>query len=289
MNRYTWRHFVMRAARNYVAGPRLEDAIALGRSLSARGQASVLGYWDEGREAARQVLSEYLAAVEAAPSVCSSSTVAVKAPALGLDPGMLSELAVASRVAGVTLHFDSLGPETAPATLTRIEGLLRISTNLGMTLPGRWHRSRTDAERAIQLGLRTRIVKGQWADTDRTAQEPSEGFLEIARCLAGRARHVAVATHDVPLARKCLRILLQAGTSCELELLWGLPLATSLATARLFRVPVRIYVPYGQAWLPYAVSQFRTNPRVLFWIARDFLHGGTARQIPASGSAIVPG
>src|SRR5207237_6708266 len=132
------------------------------------------------------------------------------------------------------------------ATFGLVESL---EGDLGTTLPSRWRRSDRDAERALELGLRIRLVKGQWeGEEDR---EPREGFLALADRLAGRARHVAVATHDRALAAEALRRL--GATPGELEQLYGLPLAPPGA---------RVYVPYGRGYLPYAVRQGRRHPRI---------------------------
>jgi proline dehydrogenase len=99
------------------------------------------------------------------------------------------------------------------------------------------------------------------------------GFLNVVDELCGRARCVAVASHDVPLAREALERLLAAGTPCEMELLYGLPRRAAVAAARELGVPVRFYVPQGKAWLPYVLKQARNNPRVLAWFARDLICG----------------
>jgi len=83
--------------------------------------------------------------------------------------------------------------------------------------------------------------------------------------------HVAVATHDLVLARTSLQRLLASDTSCELELLYGLPLAPAIKLARELGVRVRVYVPYGTAWLPYSLPDIRNKPALLWWLARDLL------------------
>jgi proline dehydrogenase len=121
--------------------------------------------------------------------------------------------------------------------------------------------------------LNVRVVKGQWPDADEAGTDPSAGFLSVIDRLAGRARHVAVATHDPKLSREALKRLRGAGTSCELELLFGLPMRPSLRAAADADVAVRVYTPYGQAWLPYQIAQASRQPRVLWWAVRDLLLG----------------
>jgi proline dehydrogenase len=154
-----------------------------------------------------------------------------------------------------------------------IERALPSHASLGCTIPGRWLRSPDDASRAADWKLRVRVVKGQWADPAQPEMDMRRGFLDVIDRLRGRTTCVAVASHDVPLAREALTRLLDAWTPCELELLHGLPHHASLRMATQLGVPVRFYVPHGKAWLPYALSQAKKNPHIIRWFARDLLHG----------------
>ena len=118
-----------------------------------------------------------------------------------------------------------------------------------------------------------RVVKGQWEDPDAPDRDPRDGFYEVVDRLAGRVRRVAVATHDVPLAERCLDRLAKAGTPADYELLHGLPSRRALRLAQRKRVQVRVYVPYGASWLPYSADWARRNPQVVLWLLRDFLGG----------------
>jgi proline dehydrogenase len=140
---------------------------------------------------------------------------------------------------------------------------------VGCTLPARWSRSLIDVERAADLGLRVRVVKGQWADPAEPDIDIGAAYLKLIDRLAGRVRTVAVATHDPALARAALARLRESGTPSELELLFGLPMKGALAVAREEGVPVCIYVPFGNGWMPYAFSQLRRNPGIALWMFRD--------------------
>jgi proline dehydrogenase len=166
------------------------------------------------------------------------------------------------------MHFDSLGVETVDRTFGLIEHARSYQVPLGCTIPGRWRRSPRDAERAAQMGLCVRVVKGQWPDASAAA-DPHTGFLDVIDALAGAAASVAVATHEPVLAGAAIRKLQSAGTPCEMELLYGLPSRAVRKVAHDLGVPVRYYVPYGHAWLPYALRQARRDPRILWWVLRD--------------------
>jgi proline dehydrogenase len=229
------------------------------------------------------VAESYAAARSAVTDAQLDCYVSIKAPSIQYECDLLFQILRSSNGSTGRLHFDSLGPETADPTFLLITEALPEFPNLSCTLPGRWKRSTADADWAIQQNLAVRVVKGQWPDPAKPV-DMREGFLEVIDRLAGRARHVGVATHDPDLARESLLRLQDTGTSCELELLHGLPMEQALGAAKELNTPVRIYLPYGQAWLPYSLRQAVRNPRILFWILRDTI-GRHLHEISSSTQA----
>jgi proline dehydrogenase len=279
-----WLVAARRASRAYVAGPELTDALPLCRTLARQGVSSTICPWNSEDDSPRRITDTYLAAVNGLVQTGLDGTLSVKAPALGFSRDLLGEVLQAARRGGIGVHFDALTPDTTDGTLALVEAGLKQWPELGCTLPGRWRRSLADGDWAVSQGLVVRVVKGQWPDPDAPDYEARAGFLAVVERLAGRARRVAVATHDAPLARAALGTLLTARTPCEMQLLYGLPIRNSLRVARALGVPVRIYVPYGAAWLPYCLTQARRNPRIVWWTARDWLLGRSFR-LPAGEGA----
>jgi proline dehydrogenase len=237
--------------------------------FAQQGVASTIGFWAMEDADYKFVADAYLSALKALAGENLDCYLSIKAPALDEFQGPMMEIAKAGRETGIGIHFDALAPEEADRAFALIAESLRHCPRIGCTLPGRWRRSLRDAERAIELGLYVRVVKGQWEDPDHPDMDLREGYLAVIDRLAGRARHVAVATHDPPLAREALRRLRAAGTPCGLELLYGLPMKAAIRPANEIGAPVRVYVPYGKAWLPYRLKQIRKNPRILWWVMRD--------------------
>ena len=277
MLRACWLPLATRAAKSYLAGPALADALRTCRGLSDQGMGSTIGFWNGDADGPRKVADAHLAALDALSREPLDCYLSVKAPPLEFDRRLLAEVLERARLGGVGVHFDSLGHGDAAATFEWIAGAVPLHSRLGCTLPGRWRRSLRDADTAVELGLSVRVVKGQWADPDPPEVDLREGFLRVIDRLAGRASQVRVATHDPPLAHAALSRLRVTGTPCELELLFGLPARQVIQEADVAGVPVRCYVPYGQAWLPYSISQARRNPRILWWMLRDALAGGPLR------------
>ena len=258
-----------RTARMYVAGPRLDDALRKCRELAAVGLRTTIGYVNADDDSPRAIMQQYRTAIEAIRSEGFDSYVSVKGPLLRFSRALFLELAQSARASNIGIHFDTLAAEDVDETFSLIREVQGIHSRIGCTLPGRWERSLADADRAVEMGLNVRVVKGEWIDRTHKENHPGKGFLEIVDRLAGRARHVAVATHNRGLAREALQRLRSAGTSCELEVLMGYPLSRVFPVAQAAGVPVRMYVPYGTPAPPYSLSEVKRNPRVAGWVLRD--------------------
>jgi proline dehydrogenase len=259
-----------RAAGAYVAGDQLQDALDVADRLTERGLGVTLGFWDGEADPPRQIADAYLAGINAIEGR-DHAYLSIKVPSLKFSEELLAEIVEQAARSEVRLHFDALGPELADRSRALFDRLLDRGAQLSYTLPGRWMRSLQDAVWAADRGIVVRVVKGQWADPTDPQRDLRAGFLQVIDVLAGRARHVAVASHDVPLVAEAVKRLRAAGTSCELELLYGLPMRESLSLADELSLGVRIYVPYGKAYLPYAMGCMQSNPRIAWWLLRDML------------------
>ena len=216
----------------HLAGSVLADALRVADAASEHGLGGTLGYWDGPDEAPAEVAAAYEEAIAASREL--GWTASVKAPSLGGR----QDLVCAVAAHGPVVHFDSLASEQADRTLAAA-----ASDGAGCTLPGRWARSVADAEAAVEGGIDVRIVKGQWAASGSGDVEPRSGFLAVVDRLAGRARSVAIATHDAPLADEAVRRLVERGTDVRVELLLGLPPRAAAAVARRRGVPLALYIP----------------------------------------------
>lgn len=269
-----------RIAPRYVAGGTLGDALRVRAALAERGLGSTVGFWDPPEAPAGEVAAEYGAAVDALGAHGAEDYVSVKFPAMGASPELLRDTVARGVRAGRRIHLDALAPEVVPATRAAVEEALRAhpDATVGVTLPGRWRRSVEDADWACAHGLPVRVVKGEWPDPDDPDRDLRAGYLEVVDRLAGRASHVSVATHDPVLAEEAVTRLRDAGTPVTLELLHGLPMQEPLRRARDLGVQARIYVPYGHAYAPYALSQLRRRPGMAAWLARDLVASALRRD-----------
>jgi hypothetical protein len=258
----------------YGAGTSLDEALDACRRLADYGMTSIVGYSALAHERPREVADVHLAAFDRLAGESLDCHVSVKLSALDFDPALFDELVAAAAVTSRTLHIDALAPETVEATWRLLE---RAPTDaaLGATLPGRWLRSADDATFLTGLGTSVRVVKGQWADDVLgPGVDAADGFTRVVDRLAGTARSVGVATHDVPLLERSLQRLLGAGTPCSAELLFGLPFRRPMLAAERLGVPVRGYVPFGDRGATYGIRDVARSPAAARWLAEDLLLGG---------------
>jgi proline dehydrogenase len=263
---------VKRAARPYLGGDTIEDALCVAARLKESGVAATIGYWDDGSDTLAAVSAVYRQAI--GTMTPSEAYLSLKPPALRFSIEAACDLATAAAIHGLRLHCDSHGIEVADRSNAMLEAMCSVLPPklLGTTLPGRWRRSLVDADWASATHLNVRVVKGQWPDPTAPDSDPGQGFLAVVDRLAGRARRVAVATHDFALGSECIRRLRTAGTPCEIEVLLGYPSKKLLAWAAANAVKVRVYVPYGPGFIPNAIGVLRRNPRLIAKVAEAEFH-----------------
>jgi proline dehydrogenase len=261
-----------RAAQAYIAGQHLEDALRVRQRYAQAGIATTIGYFNRAEDDLRRIADEILACLKAVTG--TGDYVSAKLSTLRYSRDLLAEFAETAAKSSARLHFDSLQPETVDPTWAAIDDLLSAGTTcpLGCTIAARWRRAVEDAGWARQRPLFIRVVKGEWPDPQESDRDANQGFLQVVDELSRGARHVAVASHDVRLAAEALTRLQAKGVPCGLELLHGLPMRGSLALARRLNVPVRVYIPYGQEMLRYAVNKAARDPHILWLLAQDFFH-----------------
>lgn len=258
------------AARPFLGGETVDDALCVAARLNAEGTATSFSYWDGGDESLAQIEALGQAAIAALANSAPAGYLSLKPPALRFSKDAARRLASVAAAHRLRLHFDSHGADVADRHNAMLDAMLEVigPEYLGTTLPARQTRTRDDAEWAIARGLNVRVVKGEWPDPSNPGCDLDAAFLDVIDRLAGRVRHVAVATHDPVLSREAIGRLQAAGTSCEIEVLLGLASRRLLDWAKANGVKTRVYVPYGRGFVMNAVGVLRRNPRLAVTIAR---------------------
>ncbi|KHK93260.1 hypothetical protein [Novosphingobium malaysiense] len=241
------------------------------RALEGRGIAATLSYFPAWNGVAAGIIEACARLSAEMHGVRAGSCLAIKASPLYFDKANLRAVAGPASEAGMTVVFDALTHAQAKQTMELAAWMADEFPAAGVALPARWHRTAPDAARFRDTPMRIRLVKGEWADPGGDVANFAQAYLDIAWALAGRKAPVGVATHDPALAERALRVLLDAGTPCELEQLRGLPGNRTRKVAKALGVPVRLYWPFGPGWWPYAAEKLLERPYLPWWWLRDRL------------------
>lgn len=274
-------------SRPYIAGTRLDQAMAKVRELNREGcmaTVDVLGEHISRLEEAEGPRDAYLGLLDAIRREAVDSNVSIKLTQLGLkiDPEAcyrhLRALVARAAEQGNFVRIDM--EESACTDLTlgiyrrlRAEGF----TNTGVVLQAMLRRTLADAEALAREGANIRLCKGIYVEPRALAWNDREivrrNYTLILECLLEAGCYVGIATHDEPLVWDALRVIRRLGLrreAYEFQMLLGVDEELRrILTGSGHRL--RVYVPFGEQWYAYSSRRLRENPRLAGTVARAAL------------------
>lgn len=162
--------------------------------------------------------------------------------------------------------------------------LLAAGVPVAQTLQAYLKRSADDLAPIIEAGGQVRLVKGAFADSRPHAfqgkAEIDGNYLALARRMLGieakqSGFRPVFGTHDAALIAEIRLIAKNGGWQpgqYEFEMLYGVR-SELQRQLRAAGEQVRVYLPYGRAWWPYAVRRIGESPRNAMLLARAVLGG----------------
>lgn len=200
-----------------------------------------------------------------------------------LGRGNARRIAVAAREAAaggrdwVVLDMEDSGLHERTCALHR--ELLRAGLPVGLTLQAR--RLGTPADLALAIGQRTslRLVKGAFPERalDHAGRARiDQAYLDAAAIMLSPAARESgflpvFGTHDDRLAGAIMTLARERGwapEAFEFEMLYGVRPDWQLALRQL-GYAVRVYLPFGEDWWPYAARRIGEHPRNAWLLARS--------------------
>lgn len=277
-----------RLSARYIAGERLDEAIAKLESLQARGFPGVLDILGEDvadEAEARDVLQTYSEAATAVHAKGLDSYVSVKPTHFGLrisrdlSQELYEELCAHCADIGVFCRVEMEDHTTTDDTLQIFAALRAKFDNVGIVLQARMFRTPDDIA-ALPPECDVRMVKGIYLEPAEIAHtEPGpirDAFIEQTATLLRGGHTVAVATHDRAMADAVLAKHAETGVPDDrtyFEVLLGVQ-------EKLWEVlrgrgkTVRAYVPYGPDWRAYSLRRLKYNPEILRHVIKATLRLG---------------
>ena len=273
-------------SRRYVAGETIEHAAAKIKKINAEGAMAtvdVLGESVTRREKADSAVEEYLNAMQVIEDQALDANVSVKPTLLGLniDEEFCQEridiIVRRAKELKTFVRIDMEDHPTTDATLRIFKEMHRRHGNVGVALQAYMRRLVSDINDLLPLKPNIRLCKGIYREPRAISWKAFETIREnftycLDKLLSGDA-YVGIATHDAHLVWAATAIIdrLQLDPEkYEFQMLLGVdPDLRRIILDHGHRL--RVYVPYGPDWYPYAIRRLRENPTVARHVIRAML------------------
>jgi proline dehydrogenase len=267
----------------YIAGPTLDHAVAVVRTLNAEGKLATIDVLGEEivnaaeAEAIAQTYSDVLARIEREHL---DANVSVKLTGFGLELERelcrrnLERVVDDAHERGNFVRIDMEDSSTTDATLDLYRELRAAGReNVGVVLQSYLRRTREDA-RGLQ---NVRLCKGIYIEPPDVAYEDADeirsSFLDTLDVLLDQGSYVGIATHDEALLREAERQVRTRGLApdrYEFQMLLGVRAGRGDELVRAGH-RLRIYVPFGTQWYQYSLRRLQENPKLAGYVAADTL------------------
>lgn len=272
--------FARRAARRFMPGERLEDALGAAKALGAEGIGTIVTRLGEDVTSAAEadaVAAHYEGVIDRLAAEGVDCYVSFKLTQLGLelDPeeayARCARLAARAAAHGSLVVIDMESSRLVGPTLALYERLLAAYPGSGICLQAYLRRTAGDLRRLLPMRPFVRLVKGAYREPAELAyqarREIDANYVTLATTMlqtaaAGGEVGIGLGTHDIALVElveaQAAALGLDAG-AFEVEMLYGIRMDQQRRLAREgYRV--RDLISYGEAWYPWYMRRLAERP-----------------------------
>jgi proline dehydrogenase len=267
------------AARRFIAGQTIDDAIAAAQDAEEAGYAVVFDHLAPpvtSIAGATDSTRRYVEIINRTVDEARSRQLSLTLGQLGLAVDRATALDNLRRVldagsAQMVTRVDSGSIETTDVTLDTVETLWNIGyRNVGVVVQAALRRSLADVQRCNTLGISVRLVKGGAAEgrdiSYQTRADIGASFRRLMERLLRDGQQPAFGTHDPGQLAAIETTAAALGidrTGFEVEFRHGVRPDLHTMWLRKGHI-VRIYLPFGQEWFPYFMRQLGERPGAIF-------------------------
>jgi proline dehydrogenase len=270
----------------FIAGHTLEDALSVCARLRGEGITATLDYLGENVRSAEEAAAcrdVFLRAIQALHAAHLEPNVSIKLTQFGIDfseaaceANVTALVETAERLGGF-VRIDMEGSAYTQRTLDLVTRVHRRHPACGTVLQACLYRSAQDVNTLIHEGMRVRLVKGAYLEPPEIAfpakADVDRHYIGLAHHLLAAGHYPAIATHDERIIDRIERFAANNRVpreSFEFQMLYGI---RHDLQKRLHDdgYPIRIYVPFGEAWFPYFMRRLAERPANLLFLLRNLL------------------
>lgn len=270
----------------FIAGRTLEDALSVCAKLREEGITATLDYLGENVRSAEEAAAcrdIFLRAIEALHASGLEPNVSIKLTQLGIDfsesacEANVSALVEMAERLGGFVRVDMEGSAYTGRTLDLVTRVHRRHAACGAVLQACLYRSARDVNVLIHEGMRVRLVKGAYLEPPEIAfsakADVDSHYIGLAHHLLAAGFYPAIATHDERIIDRIERFAANNRVprdSFEFQMLYGIRRDLQ-KRLRQDGYPIRVYVPFGEAWFPYFMRRLAERPANLLFLLRNLI------------------
>lgn len=186
------------------------------------------------------------------------------------------ELLSVAKETGTFVRLDMEGTDVTDSTINILEKVYpEYPENVGIVLQAYLKRTAEDIERVCEMGARVRLCKGAYKEPAKLAYQDMptirKHFLEHMDTLITKGNFPGIATHDdilIDATRSYVKANNIAADKFEFQMLYGIRADTQKAIAEE-GYGIRVYVPFGDMWLPYYSRRLRERKENVWFILKN--------------------
>ncbi len=265
-------------AKGYIAGKQLGDAVRVGRQLNEQGMVltlDILGEFIKTKEEAVFFKNQCLEILETINQEKLDGNLSLKPTQMGLlldeDFAYSNIHEIVSKAAEFDnfVRIDMEDIECTDKTLTFYRRLREeFPKHVGVVLQAYLRRTLQDIDDLSDKPMHFRLCKGIYNEPRSAAWKDmtiiNHSYVECLDRMFRYGAYVGIATHDEKLVFEALRLIDKHGLSSEqyeFQMLLGVdPELRKILIDRGH--PLRIYLPYGESWMPYSRRRLKENPDI---------------------------
>jgi len=280
-------NLLLKAARRYIGGETLEQALETRKELRAQGYQTSLEFMGENVTTvaeANEATHEFLRIIEALKGENKGDRVTLDLShiGLGLDHklGMdnFRKLAKASENTSIDLFISAEGLDRTDEVLDAYFHFSREFPHVNLTLQAYLHRTKNDLAKVLKESRgKVRMSKGAFDGPKELylprGPELDDRYIELVNTLLEAKRFCSFATHDPKMVERIMPLLKQRhidSSTYEFEMLFGIG-ESLLQRLKNQGYPCRRYVVYGKEWYLYLCNRIAENPDSLFRALVDIM------------------
>jgi proline dehydrogenase len=276
--------FLFFFAKRFIAGQTLPEAIEVLRKLKSQGFLTTIDHLGENVLTAKEATASadfYIEILKSLKRSALNTNVSVKLTHIGLDVDKnlciqnLKRIAETARDVGGFVRVDIEGSKYTSITFDVIQEIKSHGFPVGTAVQAMLRRSPSDVVLLLEHQITLRLCKGAYKEPIDIAfqkkEEVDRQYVALMKRLLTSGLYHGIATHDEKIIELTKIFAKERGVipdEFEFQMLLGI---RRNLQQQLIRDGwrLRVYVPFGRAWIPYVWRRIRERKENLWFILKN--------------------